>query len=507
MAISARHLVEHTELGLSLVAGQQNADRAISWAHAIELADPTPYLAGGELVMTTGINIGRTDSDQYEYISRLCGAGTSAIAIDTGTTFADVPAGIIIAGNELGMPVLKVPAATPFIAITRVVIDDLTADQVRSVQRVVDQQEAMARETLVAGTPGVVRVLAQGLRTSVIVLGGDGRLLAECGPDSRRLIDTGHDIVGHGRSGRRLSSRVVPADGGYCTLQTLKVAQVLRGYLLVWSQEPLTALDRLLVAHAVSLISIELEKPAKVVDAEQRLRGAATGELVLGHGGIDSGVLRYFGFDPGSDVIVGVLKDVGPLMAAERAVNDALAETGPYLMHAAGDEVIVVIGADSHERFGALHDDLSTHLKRRVQGGLSRSGDLTSAPMLCAQARAAAQVADGKVSAFGDLGIFGIILGTRKAAELRLIAAPLAALEGDDGVLIGTLETVLANNGQIEPAATALGVHRHTLRNRLQRISKLMGIDLQSADTRAHLWVSLKARELLAIRGENVSSG
>ena len=45
-----------------------------------------------------------------------------------------------------------------------------------------------------------------------------------------------------------------------------------------------------------------------------------------------------------------------------------------------------------------------------------------------------------------------------------------------------------------------LDVHRHTMRNRLARIGALIGADLHSADTRAELWLAIKARELLALR-------
>src|SRR5690349_1259119 len=58
MAITPRDLAKAKGLGLTLAAGSRGADRQVTWAHAIELADPTPYLSGGELVMTTGINIG-----------------------------------------------------------------------------------------------------------------------------------------------------------------------------------------------------------------------------------------------------------------------------------------------------------------------------------------------------------------------------------------------------------------------------------------------------------------
>lgn len=64
--------------------------------------------------------------------------------------------------------------------------------------------------------------------------------------------------------GRRHASRVIADGAGYCTIQTVRAAQTARGYLAVRSQAALSASDRLLVAHALSPISIELEKPAKV---------------------------------------------------------------------------------------------------------------------------------------------------------------------------------------------------------------------------------------------------
>ncbi len=53
-------------------------------------------------------------------------------------------------------------------------------------------------------------------------------------------------------------------------------------------------------------------------------------------------------------------------------------------------------------------------------------------------------------------------------------------------------------NGQLEVAATDLQMHRHTMRNRMRRMGALLAGDLESAVTRAHLWLAINARELLA---------
>ena len=137
-------------------------------------------------------------------------------------------------------------------------IDEVNADEVRSVQRIVDQQETMARETLRGGIPGLVTALSHALSATAVVLGPDGRVLAAGGPDQDRVAQLGADLVRTAQPRTREQSSRVVADGdGYCTLQTLRATQTGRGYLAVRSGDALTTSDRVLVANAVSLICIE----------------------------------------------------------------------------------------------------------------------------------------------------------------------------------------------------------------------------------------------------------
>jgi purine catabolism regulator len=114
---------------------------------------------------------------------------------------------------------------------------------------------------------------------------------------------------------------------------------------------------------------------------------------------------------------------------------------------------------------------------------------------------AAVAHADGRFIVFDHLDVLGVLLGIRDRGELELLAHSLNPLESDgaDPTLLDTLEAFLSCNGQVETAATKLNIHRHTMRNRLRRIGELTGCDLQSADTRAAMWLAIKARELLAV--------
>ncbi|MGI8312626.1 helix-turn-helix domain-containing protein [Saccharopolyspora hattusasensis] len=62
--------------------------------------------------------------------------------------------------------------------------------------------------------------------------------------------------------------------------------------------------------------------------------------------------------------------------------------------------------------------------------------------------------------------------------------------------MISTLRVFLANNGLVDVSATELGIHRHTLRYRLRRITELLDCSLDDPTARAELWLALRMREL-----------
>ncbi len=500
MAITVRELAGVDRLGLRVVAGDSGVDRPIAWAHAIELADPTPYLSGGELVMTTGINIGADAAAQSAYVSRLVSAGSAALAVDTGTTLSAVPVGVVDAGDRAGLPVLEVPPSTPFIAVTKTVIDALADDELRAVQQVVDGQEVLARATVAGGIPGVVDALADRLSATVVVLGADHSVLAAAGPHRARLIAALTDSAQASRRGAYVAGDL----DAFISVQNLITAQQDRARLAVRSLAPPSNADRLLVAHAVSLISIALEKPAGVVDAEQRLRSAVTQELLRGSGLVDDGMVRFFGFQPHDEVVVVLLTDVGPMLAAQQDWGRRLAPSGPYLMAplttTTGDELVLVLPAADRARVAEIRPAPA----RALVGGSSGPVSLDDIAVGLEQARIACYAGGVRFAAYSDLGPLDTLLAGRSTAELSLFAAPLAPMSAE---LVTTLEAFLRHNGHLENAASVTGVHRHTLRHRMRRIGDILDDDLDDADTRTRLWLALRARQLLSDRRQPPSGG
>src|SRR6476660_5410375 len=105
------------DLDVRLLAGEDNLDSPVRWVHFSELADPTPWMSGGELLLTTGMVLD-TPEAQAEFIATLADHGLAGVGFGTGFGHASVPEVMIAAAEERGFPLFEVPFELPFIAIT-----------------------------------------------------------------------------------------------------------------------------------------------------------------------------------------------------------------------------------------------------------------------------------------------------------------------------------------------------------------------------------------------------
>ena len=68
------------DLELPLLAGEANIELPVRWVHMSELADPTPWLSGGEVLLTTGMQL-QSPQVQREFIERLVDRQLAALGL------------------------------------------------------------------------------------------------------------------------------------------------------------------------------------------------------------------------------------------------------------------------------------------------------------------------------------------------------------------------------------------------------------------------------------------
>jgi purine catabolism regulator len=123
------------ELGLELSSGQGSAKaHHVRWVHITELVDPTPWLKGGELLLTTGIQLDGPKV-QHELIDRLVEHDIAGLGFGTGFAHKKLPVALVNAARKHDFPVFEVPYELPFIAITERVFAQLVDERYEMLQR------------------------------------------------------------------------------------------------------------------------------------------------------------------------------------------------------------------------------------------------------------------------------------------------------------------------------------------------------------------------------------
>src|SRR4029079_17551468 len=108
--LSLRDLLR--ELDVRVVAGEAGLDRAVRWVHISELPDPTPWLSGGELLLTTGLQLG---DEPARYVERLVEHGLTGLGFGVGFGHERIPDALLRAAAAHGFPLFEVPYELPFI--------------------------------------------------------------------------------------------------------------------------------------------------------------------------------------------------------------------------------------------------------------------------------------------------------------------------------------------------------------------------------------------------------
>ena len=179
MAFTVGDLLQRSGLGISLVAGSRGLSNAIRWVHVSELEDPTPWLKGGELLLTTGMGVGRTAAKQRGYLSGLLEAGLSGLGFGTGFSFAKVPKALVTAADRAGFPIFEVPYPVPFIAITEAVFTRLVAEQYDFLSRSLEAEHILTKAVLDGqGVEGIVAALTRATHGWAVLLDLHGALIA-----------------------------------------------------------------------------------------------------------------------------------------------------------------------------------------------------------------------------------------------------------------------------------------------------------------------------------------
>ncbi|MFJ8533261.1 PucR family transcriptional regulator ligand-binding domain-containing protein [Streptomyces sp. NPDC093591] len=468
-------LLAREDLGLRQIAGPTDADTVIHWAHTSEMADPYPYLLGGELLLTAGVHIPEAaGSGTYfdDYVSRIVAAGGAALGFGLVPVHETVPRALVAACDAYGLPLVEVPPRTTFSGVARAVWQLMAQARHAELRRVTQAQQSLAAA---ASRPdpvrAVLRQLAQRVDGWAVLYGPEGAVVAATGRGPREAVGGSlaelAEVVRPSGPGTPASATDT-ASGIHLAAYALGAEQ---GFVLGVAAPRRDPGDHTIASVAAVLLSL------------------LTGEQQSGSGAARSSALvrLLLGAEP---------QAVAPLLGADRwlvvhgrpdsqpcdpvAASALGAALGSPLVDLARDVVRVLVPADREPS--------------PLPGWTLGVSDPAAPPdWPTADARAARALARARATrtplfrhgahrpALADL-----LSPDEAQAHARALLAPLTA------PLAETLRTWLSLHGSWDRTAVALAVHRNTVRQRIARCAALLGTDLDDPDVRMELWFALR---------------
>ncbi|MGW3951594.1 PucR family transcriptional regulator [Streptomyces sp. NPDC004752] len=513
-AVPLSVLLADPALALTQVAGPAE-DRLIGTVGTTELEDPTPYLVGGELLLTSGVRLPPDAEGIDTFVARVVAAGIAALGFGIAPLHQEVPAGLVAACDRHELPLLRLPPRTPFVAVGRATYAAIAEARNRDLKRISQAQSALASA---AARPDALQAVLTQLSVHTgawaVLLDGQGNELFRAG---RRPPEAVRDLL------RDLAVRtaVRPATGGspppaaaadhhdgvHLTVHTLSGADGTTPLALGQAATTTpTPVHRQVTGTAIVLLSL-LTSPRHALTTDSHGVGALV-RLMLGAAPAEVAPALVPAERPTDDhwiVVHGrhtARRPEDPGRRSPRAPRSGgdparLAALGtalgtPYL-HIDGTSLRALVPSAPGARPAAPAQAAALGWTL----GFSAPSPAAGLPRADAQAehalrRAIAAEVPAVVHEAAPPTVHGLVApaDAEEFARTRFAALDRAGPPGAP-VLLATLRTWLAFHGSWDRTAAELQVHRNTVRHRVARVAELLDADLQDPAVRMELWFAL----------------
>ncbi len=533
-----------------VVAGAAGLDHPVRWVHISELADIAGMLHGGELVLSTGVMLPADKESLSRYIADLAEVGAAGLVVELGRRYADeLPRALARAAERHGLPLVALRTEVRFVAVTAAVHEHVVNAQLAELRASESVHQTFNELSVEGAEPAeVVREVARLAGAPVVLENLSHQVLAfdPAGQDPAGLLDgwerrsravdpparTGHDersgwvataVGARGQDWGRLIVVAAPAGPPPQRLTVLLergAATLALNRLLARDRESLerqthrTLLSGILT-HGLTVSDVALRARALGVPLEGR---RLVGVMLRLRGGALSAALE-------AQARLRDFTETAALAARERGLAALI---GALDDGAVG--LLVSLGAADEEHaalegFAAALDRLTDAAAQPAgTGPTGRPAFLMAAGSSVGSLRdarrtllEAAQVADaashtnspkaGTYYRLPDVRLRGLLHLLRDDARLQTYVerelGPLLAYDADnDTDLVRILAVYLACGRNKSAAADAAHLSRPSFYDRLHRVERVLGTDLDQVESCLSLHVALLALE--AVRGRAV---
>ncbi|AIC93288.1 PucR family transcriptional regulator [Shouchella lehensis] len=512
--------------GARLITGDQNKQKRISRINIMGSPDIDQFVRPEEFVMTTGYLFKDNTIHLKKLIDALHDRGVTGMGIKVERFIDVIPEDLLCRARELSFPIIEIRPQTIFSDVVRVAMEEVFYQEsehlVTLYHRVQVFMDQLNRDH---SLPDLLKGIEQMIGNPIVVLDFEEQLTAplfEQVLEPKECLHLNHTLEAKAGIGKTTISIRDESFQCYCVpLVSEGLIHFVPYIACIETNVDLTEVDCMTLDKVSSMLSIELTNQTARKRIEQKYLNQFVKELVVGDIVSDYDIdLRAHSFDLDLkdkwfqtvilDLEEGVFSDVTAFQLFLKKIT--MQSHGQVLGTSLDKAFVMLICVDRKTSIPIMLQMIETAVQRIVKkdgqpplyqlyGGraVQYIGHIKQSFNEAYHVKTIAKHNQLTTSVlnYDDLHVYQLLYHLPQTSEvahyLEGIIGPLRSTR-NDVLYFETLDVFFQKNKNVRATADALYAHYNTIVYRLEKISALLGIDLQDAEACLELQLALKLR-------------
>lgn len=502
-----------------VIAGHKGLERKVTTVTVMDAPDIHEWLKGGEFLMTTAYIMKDHPLQIKELVERIDNRGAAALGIKLKRFVYELPAEVLVAANERALPIIYIPSHYAFRDIINPVLSHIVNEQARLLARSEQIRRSFTELVIRGGNVDQILATLQAIVEKEVAF-FDRKLgkvyISGENPDFHAVIST-NDL-----------ERIAQDYHTY----TLTVENRVYGHLVLNlpAQDSLREYDKIALEHAKTVLILDIQRKISQLQVESRYRDQLVQDLIFNNIRSEDEVVsraRMFNWrfhHPVLCVIVDIdnfkiqyfrkgKQQVNPEELHEKVLSlsrEYITRAFPDTVYTSFSDYMVFL-VQSEITMPKLIPYLRSVLEELRETVKLKTGftvtigvgnmypTVAEAHLSYKEAQKAVKtsrlIGPGNTTVFYcELGAYALLaplVGSKEAEEF--VATHLGKLpQAENSVLLDTLWHIVGANWNLKAAAQRLHLHYNTVKYRYQKISVLLGRDLDNSEVRLSVTLALK---------------
>jgi purine catabolism regulator len=513
-------------LDFVVYAGERGlSSRLVRTVCVLDTLDIDGWIFGGEFLLTSGYIFKDCSERLGDIIEMSDRGGAAALGVKTGRFIDRIPQDAIRAADRLGFPLLGIPFHYAHTDIIKTIIDIIAKDQYESM-RVSDRENQAFLDNLLNmdSAEGILSLLHARLERDVMLFrasNGERNIVAQS-KDFRRIAENEPipyllERYRHYEihcSAPLLFHENIPKPDGYLVMdmengdetyeKLLQYAQKSLRLHLKWERESQNAEKGAMAQFVQDILYKRLKHTSEISSRARSLGWEMGGSYAVAFVALADDKKTDMTFTERISTVYDFFRSTA---------KDTLLRNAPYALVEDGAAFIIKTPPEQWHRVKKILTEtfepaaaaVGEKTGLRLIIGVGSAGEnLMSCDKSFREAKRIVMMSREKKNSiipyfWEDMGVYKLLVSifdTEEAKDFseenlgKLLAR--GSRTGSDDYLLETLFCIIRHNWQLKPVSKALNLHYNTVKYRYRKIGNILGVDIESSETRINLSIAME---------------